>query len=350
MTTDHRLPSRFACAMLLALGACSSLPSGDGSRPLTPEEIEYQRRLENYSREPLDASGRAQLMVKLDRTLSIWGRTNVEQLGSEDRKVVDNLEEVLERDVYQNFDAVLDVYANGDPEQRLVAAAALGFCRLKEPDDPGLRDDFRSRWPPVYPRAVEALVRGLDSDQPVFVQNCLLGLWKIGDATTPTAPLVRLLSSDRVELRSHAALALSTILTPETGESAIGALLNALYDADPKVRNHAVSAVIATKHRDAAGRLAQMLDDPYLLIEANAARGLADLGDWRNCQYLIDRLDRFMKEKPSGRSREKTDLDERRAFISKHLVSALQDLSGKNFGDDMEKWHDWWSERSAGGT
>ncbi len=351
--TANRLLAKLSAALVLVTAGCTGCAGYspvDDARPLTPEELEYQRRLENYADAPLDAAGRAQLMVKLDRTLAIWGRTNVEQLGSEDRKVVNNLEEVLQRDVYKNFEAVLDVFDSGKPEQRLVAAAALGFSKLSEPDDPTLRDRFRERWPPVYPRAVTALTRGLDSDDPAMVQNCLIGLWKIGDKSTPIEPIARFLSSDRVELRTHAALALSTVLGPETGERAIGALLNALYDADPKVRNHAVSAVIATRHNDAAGRLAQMLDDPYLLIEANAARGLAELGDWRNCQYLIDRLDRFVKERPSGRSRETTDLDERRTFIGKHLVTALEKLSGKSFGEDMEKWHEWWKEKSAAGA
>lgn len=332
-----------------ALGAgCSGTAEDplEGGRPLTPQEMEYQRKLALSEQVALDATGRSKLILSLDRSLQHWHRSTVEQVGTEEKQLTDSFEEVLQVTVYMNFDEILDVLESGAPNQRGIAAAALGFSRLKEPEDPAQRERFLARWPRLYPRAIDPLVRHLGAEEPYVVQNCLLALWKLGDASTPVGPLLELLASPDPSIRANAALALSTVLTPETGETAIAALLNALYDDDPKVRNHAATAVGAIRHKGAAGRLAQMLDDHYLLVQANAARALGQLGDRGNCGVLIARLERLQAEMPDSKFREKTDLDDRRRFVQAHLIDALQRLSGKYFGGEIEKWREWWSEKS----
>jgi hypothetical protein len=333
----------------LAAPACSSTPDAEIGVPLTAEEIEYQKRLQQAAAEPVTDEGRSRLMVQLDQSLSVWFRSALDRAGSPDRRLVDNVESVLQRTVYRNIDAVLLVAKTGTDEQRTIACAALGFCRLTEPADATARERFRERFPPVYPRATAMLVDALGSTNAAIVQNALLGLWKLGDPDTPLGPVLARLDAKDADIRSNAVLALGTILTPDTGEQAIERILTCLYDNDPKVRNHAVSAIAAMRHTDAAGRLMQLLDDNYLLIQANAARALGDLGDWRNAQALVVRLERLKAQIPNGKYREKTGLDYGREQVVQNLTASLRRLSGEDFGDDPKLWREWWNERSAKG-
>jgi len=332
--------------LLLFLVACSSVPGLPAGSSLSPREIEYQRQLELSQQSLYEIEDRTELLIRLDQNLAHWNRGNVEQLGSEDRELVHNLEEVLQRTVYFNFRSVLSILETGEPHQQCTAAAAIGFARLQEPADTQERARFLEQWPQLYPRAIPVLIRLLGAEQPYVVQNSLLGLWKLADPNTPVQPILPLLNREEEDIRANAALALSTILTPETGEPAISALINALYDPMPKVRVHAVTAVGAIKHPSAAGRLAQLLDDHYMLVQANAAQALGKLGAVENCQYLLGRLDTLMRDTPNGKFRKRTDLDQRREFVASHLIASLEQLSGKQYGDDLEKWREWWLEES----
>lgn len=347
---DRFIVVRLAPLLLaLSFAACQSTPDGDIGVPLTPEEIEYQKRLQQAVSEPLTDEGRARLILQLDQSLSVWFRSALDRAGSPDRRLVDNVESVLQRTVYRNIDAVLVVAQGGTDEQRAIACAALGFCRLAEPADATAKERFRERFPPVYPRATAVLVDALGSTNPAIVQNALLGLWKLGDTETPLEPVLTRLDAKDSDIRSNAVLALGAILTPDTGERAIERILTCLYDNDPKVRNHAVSAIAAMRHTDAAGRLTQLLDDNYLLIQANAARALGELGDWRNAQALVVRLERLKGQMPSGKYREKTGLDYGREQVVTNITAALRRLSGEDFGDDPKLWREWWNERSSQG-
>lgn len=339
------LATPIALITLLALEACSTTSSTPlEGRPLTPDEIEYQRQLEFSDHRPLDAREQNDLLLKLDRNLENWHRARVEQVGVEDRRLVDNLEEILQRTVYLNFDVVLEFLENGDAPQRAIAAAAIGFSRLKEPADPEERRLFLDKWPQLYPAAIPPLVGQLHAPESYVVQNALLGLWKLGDPKTPLDSILPLVDSRESEIRAMSVLALSSILTPETGELAISALMNALHDRDPKVRNHAVTAAANIGHPNLAGRLAQLLNDEYALVQANAARALGRLGDKRNISFLLERLEVLEKNKPSGLHRPMSGLDQRRALVSQRLIESLESLSGEEFGDDVEEWRTWWED------
>jgi HEAT repeat protein len=334
-------------AALAGLAACSTAEPAPEGRALTPDEIEYQKHLANTDTGVIEQDELGVFLVRLNQNVVLWHRASVEDVGSQDRMLVSNLEDVLQRSVYKNFDLVMQALRSDDPWQRTIAAGAIGFCRLDEPDDPLQRERFRARWPPLYPRALEPLTELLSSDDRALVRNALLSLWKIGAPDTPLAPVVECLVVDDAEIRSNAALALSSILTPETGDDAIDALINAMYDADPKVRLHAVNAAMRTQHPNAAGRLAQLLDDHYMLIQANAARALAEIGDRRNCRHLIDRLARLEAETAGTKRKTRSQMDARRDTVRVYLIGALETLSGEQFGDDVERWNEWWRDEGA---
>lgn len=334
-------------AALLGLSACTSTFIPADAVPLTAEEVEYQRRLQDAPNGPLDARGRSELLVRLDSNLRYWNRAAIEEIGSPNQLRAENFTEVLQREVYLNFDVVLDALASGEPHQQEIAAAALGFSKLREPADADQQRLFVEKWPRLYPRAIEPLQRGMERGDSELAKNCLLALWLLADPATPIQPILPFVRSPDADTRSMAALALSSIITPETGEAAISTLLNALYDDDAKVRTHAATAVARARHKDAAGRLVQMLEDPQFLVQANAARALGELGDAKNSGYLVGRLDSLMRERPSGRSRERQPIDDRRDVVLHEVLGSLRKLSGEDFGTDAAKWREWWDDARA---
>lgn len=322
----------------LAPGCASTESAPPAGRPLSPEEIEYQRRLEAAQTGPLGAEGTARLLLRLDQTLQHWQRSRVEGAGSREVRLARGLEEILEREAYVHFDELLDRLERGDDRERAIAAAAIGFARLREPEDPEQRRRFRERWPPRWQAAIPALVKRLSDPEPHVIQNALLGLWRIGDPSTPVEPILALTDHPNREIRAMALLALSTIGSERTAERIIPAVVNALYDPDPKVRNHAVNAAAALRHPSAAGRLVQLLDDPYRLIQANAARALGELGDVRNAGPLVAKLERLSGE-PEGKSNR---MSRERSLVLEYVVAALERLSGRRLGPDVEAWKEWW--------
>lgn len=321
------------------LTACAGTSQQD-TAPISPDE--NAASADQQPPAPATDGEKAELLVSLDQNLTLWSRSQMEAGESETRLLIDNYEEILEKQVYRHFDVVLEFASNGDIRQQGIATAALGFSKRTLPDDPEERTTFANEWPPIHSRAIPILVEKLDSNRTYFVHSALLSLWKLGDSNTPVFPVLTHLRNEDEEIRSIAALTLSTILTPETGDHAISGLINALHDQNPKVRNHAITAVGNIRHQNASGRLAQLLNDESLLIQANAARALAKIGDTTSCSFLLHRLDQLLKDKPSGLYRTKSDLDIRREFLEQSLITALEELSGESYGSNMEEWHEWW--------
>lgn len=332
-------------AIGLALAGCSSnsagLPEG---RPLTPEEIAYERSLLNTSVVARTDGERGQLIRQLDQALMNWHQSQAEVLGSRERELVQNYEEILQTKTYMNLDNLLTILAEGDDTQKAIAAGALGFVRLKEPVGEDAREAFLDRWPQRYKEVVHPLTAATASEDAYIVENAAMALGQIGDKDTPLPPLLALLERKEEEIRSNAALALARVLTPETGSVAIDALLVATNDPAAKVRLHAVSAIRATKHPAGIGSVARLLNDNYELIAMNAAETLGLIGNEQSCGYLIARLKKVLGQTPSGDYRPVSDLDHRRRRLTDHLIGALERLSGEDFDDDIEDWEEWWRE------
>lgn len=332
-------------AIPVALAACSSSPDAlPEGRPLTPEEIAYERSLLNISVVARDDGERGQLIRQLDQALLNWHQSQAEVLGSRERELVRNYEEILQTKTYMNLDNLLAILREGDERQQAVAAAALGFIRLTEPEDESARESFQDRWPQRYEEAIEPLAEATRSQDPYVVQNAAMALSQIGDPSTPLPPLIALLERSEVEIRSNAALALAHVLTPENSSLAIDSLLSAMNDPDPKVRLHATSAIKASRHPAGVGSVAKLLNDNYELIAMNAAATLAEIGDEQSCGYLIARLKKVLGQTPSGDYRPVSDLDQRRRRLTDHLIAALEQLSGEDHDDDIEEWEEWWQD------
>jgi hypothetical protein len=337
----------FATALgIAALGACSSDDPAEGAR-LSSDEI--RERLARERAEPLDVRGRSQLVTRLDQTLSQWHSAQFSARTSADRALALSLADVLHATVYKHFPDVLDLLLYGDDYQRTVCAAAIGFGRpvIEKGENIYQPAAASAEWK----RATEPLIALLRHEDPRVVQNALLGLWRLRDIDAPLDPVLSLLlDSPVVDIRANAGLALTTMLTIDRGEQAIDVLLTATTDRSPRVRVQAISALVATRHPLAGGRLVKLLGDPYELVQANAARALGELGDPRHAGALVARLEQLAAETPSGKFRKPIDVDQRRQFLRAYLIEALQRLSGETYGDDPEDWRDWWTDRVESGA
>ncbi len=326
--------------LVASIVACSSDKPKDG-KPMSPDEV--AARQNERATEALDVRGRADLLNRLDSTLLQWHAAQGSARSTADLELAKNLADVLQATVYKHWPDVLDFLLHGDDYQKTVAAAAIGFVR-PEPKTGNVVYQPAAEST-EYKAAIEPLVDLLASTDKNLVQNALLGLWRLRDPETPLGPILKLLQTEPdPDVRANAALALTTILTPERAGDAIDVLLTATDDVNARVRVQAVTALGSLKHPASTGRLLKLLDDPYILIQANAARALGQLGEKRNAGALVTHLEQLKTDTPSGKFRKPMDVDKRRELLRAFLIEALEKLSGENFGTETEKWRAWWDE------
>ena len=316
------------CLFLLPWTACTTIQEPDpsdvggeaGETSDTPS-LSHEDRLFLGKLAEAEAKGEIQdlpeLFFNLNQLLKSWQDAAILKQSSKNARIHDSMHEMLTRTVYLHFDTVLDQLDHGPQPNRVIAAAALGFCRIPEND----------RFPQVYPRAVPALVKALDSGNDAIVENALLGLHVLGDPDTPLGRILPLLTGHHnPDVRANAALCLGTIVRPGQSDRVLPYALPALKDEDPKVRNHAVNIVRTLKDPSAVSALVPLLADRYELIRANAARTLGELGDLSACPALIEQVD-HPKE-----------------IVKASCLEALKKLTGKDYGNNKEKWAEWWKD------
>jgi HEAT repeat protein len=249
-----------------------------------------------------------ELMNSLEQLIPAW---QSEQRANRARPI----ENVVSIKVITHFEQVLEAFRTGDRNRRLVAAWALGFSRVPE--------NTRGIVSP-HPQAVGALVSALDERDDQLLRNVLLALWKLGDPSAPTGPLLDLLVQHHdSEVRSSAALALQTVLTARTAPQAADAVQVALTDAEPKVRLHATSIARRFPQPATTARIQQLLPaESSPLVRANMALALGAAGARASGPELVGML----------RSPQPIE--------SSSARSALAQLYGVDRGADPAAWAD----------
>jgi len=253
--------SALAAALPLLLCACASTPE---AKPIPVNAGEAARAdfLDRLAEE--EAKPRVEdpdtVLNNLEHLMSSWQN---EQRRGQERP----LENILTIKVVSRFDDVLAAFLSGPRERRLVAAWALGFARVPD-NDRGLVSH--------HAEARDALVASLKEPDDELLRNVLLGLWKLGDPDTPLPPLTDLLLQHHdPDVRANAALALTSVLRPESAAAAMDAVLVALGDGEPRVRLHAVGVVRRFPTRAGTERLEQLLPgDDTPLVRAAMANAL----------------------------------------------------------------------------
>jgi hypothetical protein len=258
---------RYLFVALLACGCAAAhatpappLPGPDDEQ-LTASEEDFMARLAERMRQPKHDT--PTVMNGLERLLPQW---HARQRVKEEAPI----ENLLTIEVVSQFDQVLDTFQSGGRERRLVAAWALGFSRVPE-NTLGIDSP--------HPRAIAALVGALGRDDDQLLRNALLALWKLGDPSTPTAPLLDMMTRHHdPEVRANAALALGTVLSPASAARVTDELLVALSDTEPRVRLHAAGIARRFPNAVCTTRLMQLLPTeqwPYVRAAMAAALGAA---------------------------------------------------------------------------
>jgi len=151
--------------------------------------------------------------------------------------------------------------------------------------------------------------------------GCLAHLWG-------PRVLVQALGDEAACVREAAAEALGEV-GPEEGT--VPALAQALEDEDEDVREAAAKALeaIGPEAVEAVPALIQALKDGSSLVRCAAARALGAIGP--GAMEAVPALIQALGDK---------------SYSVRHAAAdALQAITGQDFGEDAERWQQWWEER-----
>lgn len=135
--------------------------------------------------------------------------------------------------------------------------------------------------------------------------------------------LLGLLREENLVVRAEAVVALGSLKDPR----AQAPLVALLSDPDPRLRDVACRSLGLLGRKDALPHLVKRLSDPAAGVVEGAAQGLALLGEPEAVAPLIERL-------------ALANADDLR--LSDALASALERITGRALGADVEPWRAWW--------
>jgi HEAT repeat protein len=169
-------------------------------------------------------------------------------------------------------------------------------------------------------RAVEHLVGALKDEVPEVRERVIEALGEIGDKAA-VMPLVELLREEDFEVRLCAKRALRDI-----GKSAISLLSGVLKDGDARVRKCVAEVLGWIRAREAVKPLIEALADKEPSVRRAAIDSLRMLRDKRAIEPLI----RSLKDKDG--------------WVRFDAEWALETITGQDFGEDYDKWKEWYEE------
>lgn len=290
--------------LLLLLAACNSTQKSEElkAEPYTPIE----------TRAPEEKSI-GLFLSELSNWLQAWTTKTVSAATREDRSKQDLLELHLMQRVNERRVELITELQSGPPQNRIVAAGALGFSG--------------------NPDVLSPLMAALDDQNPRVVTNALMSLGVLQSRETPTAPLCEILSTapDSAH-RWGAANALLNVLQAgafDETDCARGSARIGLTDEEPMVRTQCALILAQLVDAESLGEISGLLYDKYPLVASAAARAIGHIGQkdphakGRAAHLLFDAL------AASPKSRQLVILDD--------LVA----LSERNYELDLEKWREW---------
>lgn len=180
------------------------------------------------------------------------------------------------------------------------------------------------------PKAFELLLQYFENAKEIFRDRAARALGKLGDPRA-IEPLSKALQDPKDTARIAAAWGLNSIDDPRVTQ-----LMDALLaDPDPRLRLPAVDYFFRKRDPRCLDGLCAELKSHEASIAVAAAKKLAELGNLRAVQPLIDRL-AFPDIALGG----KADWT-----VANTAVAALVTLTGQDFGaglDGQAKWNEWW--------
>lgn len=297
------LPS--ALAVLALFAACNSTKSNEGPQPLTPEEL--AARGQSRKQVPIGA-----FLVDIDGQLRAWNRLFLSSETEEDKRKARLLELNLMTETKKRREELVQELASGAPNNRIVAAAALGFTREAEAQGP--------------------LLAALADQDERLRSAALMGLWLLGRADTPLDRVCELLrNSTSEEERNNAALCLLTLVKAgASGDCVVQAARTGLIDPSPGVQSQCILLLAQLKDIDSFQPIADGLHSETNLVASASARALSYLGHEITAEK--GRCARALVEAWA-----KADEPRKSAFLRNMI--ALE--PPRNYGDKEADWLEW---------
>jgi len=195
-------------------------------------------------------------------------------------------------------------------------------------------------------RAIDALRKGLESDERRIWTNCVNGLRKLQaralkeieqkrqkeESFKVEEKLLKALQKALVERlkkckdRKDCQRFIIEVLGKSGDQKFSSTVADFLDDDNVSVRIEAMNALAELKDTFYAGDICALLEDESELVRRKAPRALAKLGDLSAVPNLIETLH---SEDP---------------VLKKEALMALRKMSGQNFGMNPNLWMDWWQK------
>jgi HEAT repeat protein len=273
--------STFLLLVALAVGCSTASVTPQDPEPPTlagpdatdPGTIQDANLLRNKKRN--------QLLLDLDRYTEEW------QVAREKGRVAayGGLERLLRRMVDENLELIVQLTADpSNPRARIITSKALGFSSPPETGE----------GPPKEDVALKALAALLDEDDPVLLENALMGVALRADARFSADKVAFHLDSFESRVQRNAALALYRLAlkgsrpTPAFLEPAIGRLSLLLLDpSHAVVRGNAAAALGVLGGADNEDDILNLLEDPEPYPRLRAIVALARIGTEKSVDPLL---------------------------------------------------------------
>jgi len=300
------LATASALTALLVISACTSNQPSDGTpQSINPEEL--SSRTKQTKEQPIGA-----YLTDLDGQIRAWNRLFLSGETDEDKRKARLLELNLMSSTKKRRDELLEVLASGALNNRIVAAAALGFTR-----------DVAAQGP---------LLAALSEQDELLRSSALMGLWLLGRSDTPLDRVCDLLrTSTSEEERNIAALCLvSLVRAGAKSDCVLASARIGLVDPSPGVQSQCILLLANLKDAESLQPIADRLHDQTNLVALAAARALSYMG--RELTAEKGRCARALVEAWA-----KAEGPRKQGLMRNMLLLEPP----RNYGDKEEEWVEW---------
>ncbi|MBL8859089.1 MAG: HEAT repeat domain-containing protein [Planctomycetes bacterium] len=310
MNLPHQVGSTLVLALSLALFATGCRSSGSQSNALDPDReikpigalVESTKKPESIGKFLADTNS----AIKAWNNLTIAAQTPAEQSRARD------LELHIQTVTHQRRSEIINELESGPLNNRIVAAAALGFTRDEEAQSP--------------------LLNALSDRHAEVVSSALIGLWLLDRQDTPVDRICPLLSSSNGEdVRSNAALLLARLCSGgKKYDCALTMARVGVIDPSPTVRAHCTMILAHQLDTDSLQALVDRLYDETGLVASAAARALAHIGS-SVAQSKGQAARGLVKAWIATKDSKRKDV----------IFRAQVELAQSNYGSDEKEWIKW---------
>lgn len=298
------------CLPLLGLLAGCATQRGSAGIASPDREVRPIEALVEASKkaEPI-----GKFLADTNSAIKAWNNLLIAASTEQEKARARDLELHIQTVTHQRRVEVVTELESGPLNNRIVAAAALGFTRDVEAQGP--------------------LIAALEDNHDEVVSSALLGLWLLGRTDTPLERVCPLMSQSRNdEVRSNAALLMAFLTQADehAGECALQAARLGLLDTSATVRAHCAMVIANCKDSGSLQALVDRLYDEKPLVVSAAARAITYLGT----------SDAHIKGS-AARALVKAWIAIRTEPQKSAVFRTLVELAQSNYGSDEKEWIKW---------